>query len=197
MAKRDPRERFVGTDADFTIDDAPPKARKGVEEEARDDHGRWSAGGAGGEAAGALTAQAFRTGGFSYRPGAQSPKVGYMVSLDRSEGHNVIISLQSMMDATHAVDVHGPVVSQVKDWLKKNVPVASSKSEHYLGGWVKYNAPEQQPPKIPLELHLDMSERMQDRQKAIASGVSRNQEAVWHLDGKEGEQEISTGGTGR
>jgi|GEM_PF-2409274 len=153
----------------------------------RDEQGRFGEGGGG--IARTLTERAFKKGGFSYRPKTPAPKSGYMVSLPTSAGVNHVISIADISDKhTSARELKSEVAGRVREWLSK-ARTAAAPDEHYLGGWLQKDEHN-----VPIALHLDVSQRFDDREKAVATGKERNRLAVWHLNEN---AEIPTGGTGK
>lgn len=165
----------------------------------RDDRGKFTAGdwasARAGKLAGPLLGKAEREGGFSYRPGAgreRVPKTGYMVSRPVAEGLNHVIDIKEMASrdpAPSRAELEGEIRGRVEKWLAKTLPSIDKEKDQYLGGWMERHNDGK-----PVALHLDVSQRFQDRDKATKAGRERNQMAIWHLDKGE---EIPTGGTGR
>jgi hypothetical protein len=175
---------------------AQAKASGKFDEDAhpRDDQGKFTSGGGGlsSRIAGPLVSRATKQGGFSYRPGAKAPKTGYMVSLPTTAGLNHVVDIQELAKRDPPPtekELREEVRDRVKKWLDKTLPAVQSKPEHYLGGWMQKDDKG-----TPQALHLDVSQRFDDRDKATAAGRERNQLAIWHLDKGE---EIPTGGTGK
>jgi hypothetical protein len=142
--------------------------------------------------AGPLASRAAAKGGFSFRPGSKSPKTGYMVSLPTKEGMNHVVDIHEMASRNpppSEKELRAEVGKRVHDWLTSVLPKVQSKDEHYLGGWMQKDDKGS-----PVALHLDVSQRFTDRDKATSAGRERNQLSIWHLDKGE---EIPTGGTGK
>lgn len=139
-----------------------------------------------------LVARATAQGGFSYRPGAKSPKTGFMVSLPTTAGANHVIDIESMAHRDpppSEKELRAEVSGRVRDWLRSTLPSVQKNPDHYLGGWLQKGDDGK-----PVALHLDVSQRFTDHDKATAAGRDRNQIAIWNLD--EG-KEIPTGGSGK
>jgi len=177
----------------------------------RDEHGRFSSGGsalgkwadkravqAGRLFAGALLNKANKEGGFSYRPGGapkeRVPTTGYMVSVPVKEGLNHVIDVDELAkNSTSLAGLNKEIKGRVEKWLSKAMPAIEKRSDHFLGGWMERHNEGEPRAGEPKALHLDVSERFKDKDKAFSAGKERNQKAIWHLDKGE---EISTGGTG-
>lgn len=182
----------------------------------RDERGRFGPGGSGSAAklwaekkraaamAGPLADKAEREGGFTVKPGAskseRTPSSGVMVSRDPKEGLGHVVEIRDMAkkmaerdppptEAQVRAEIRAHVHEQVQKWLEKSLPAVAGKGDHYLGGWFERDSSGS-----PIALHLDVSQRFEDRDKAISAGRERNQLAVWDIGKME---EVSTGGTGR
>ncbi len=132
--------------------------------------------------AGALLAKAQREGGFSYRTGGKPservPKSGFMVSVPTSEGLNHVVKIEDMAkNAKDLASLNNEIKGRVEGWLKKTLPAIQQKHDHYLGGWM-----ERHNDGTNKALHLDVSQRFTDKDKAVNAGKERNQLAIWHLD---------------
>ena len=185
----------------------------GADDQPRDEHGRFSSGGGGSDIgkwadkrssqaqrlfAGALLNKANKEGGFSYRPGGvpkeRVPKTGFMVSVPVKEGLNHVVNIDELAKNSKSLDgLQKEIRGRVEKWLGKAMPGIEKRSDHFLGGWMERHNEGEPHAGEPKALHLDVSERFKDKDKAISAGKERNQKAIWHLDKGE---EISTGGTG-
>jgi len=124
-----------------------------------------------------------------------------MVSRAPTEGHGHVVEAKALVDkmvaeGKGAAEINKAVADHalkaVKSWLEKaGKAIQKLGPDHYLGGWVEKDKGGR-----PVALHLDVSQRFQERHKerAVKAGRERNQLAVWHVSKGE---EIATGGTGR
>lgn len=138
------------------------------EDEPRDDHGRWTAGGDTGDLASGVT-----PAGFSVHPyRGTSPTTGYQVAMTgRAEFYDPAI-----------LDDHAALTEALLAFRNKNADVLTPGGHVYLGGWVQDG-----------KLWLEPSERIASRADAVRLGIERNQVSVW--DNARAE-EVPTGGTG-
>lgn len=111
--------------------------------------------------------------GFSVRPkNGASPDKGYMVSLP---GRTKLLN---------GPDLAGPNGARIlNDFVRQNSDVLSKPGAH-IGGWTD---------SATGITHLDISQNIVDRNRAIKSGVKRNQIAIWDV---KKQREIKTGGSG-
>lgn len=152
-------------------------------------NGQFGEGGSG-ETAAKLTEQAFASGGFTYRPDKDAPKDGYLVSLHKDDGFNHVVDIKEIAKQTGTFsEIKAKVSAQIKEHLDKTLDHLGQNPDHFFGGYV-----EKDDHGSPVALHLDVNEHHADRDKAVASGVARNQISVWDVAKSE---EIKTGGTGR
>lgn len=140
-------------------------AELGWESQLRDPRGRWATSG------GALASHVHPEG-FSLDPrSGRSPTSGFMVSLP---GHTHQYPDSVMKDPHQlAAAIDHTLMSEKEIFKKPGV---------HLGGWVSDG-----------KLWLDPSENIADREQAVKMGRSRNQVAIWDVQGG---QEIDTGGSG-
>jgi hypothetical protein len=112
-------------------------------------------------------------GGFSVTPQGTQPSGGYMVALP------------SRTTAVDPHDLSGPGARDIIDkYTQSHADVFGNNPNMHIGGWLDPDTK---------KLSLDPSENIQDRAKAIASGISRNQKEIWDVKNGVG---IKTGGTG-
>jgi len=122
---------------------------------------------------GVLDAIRKNPGGFSVNPKhGTAPDKGYMVSLP---------GRTKMLKSTELAGPRGKQI--VGDFVRQNSDVLSKPGAH-LGGWTD---------KATGITHLDISHNIVDRNRAIRSGVKRNQIAIWDV---KKQREIKTGGSG-
>lgn len=137
----------------------------GWESQLRDPRGRWTT-------SGGLLAGHVAPEGFSLDPrSGRSPTSGFMVSLP---GHTHQYPDSVMKDPHQLAAAIDHTLMSEKEIFKG--------SDVYLGGWVSDG-----------KLWLDPSENINDRELAVKMGRSRNQVAIWDVQGG---QEIDTGGSG-
>lgn len=73
---------------------------------------------------------------------------------------------------------------QLKRWYRQNLGVVRARKNRYMGGWQDSKG----------RIHIDVSENMSNKRKAVAAGKKRNQMAIFDLQTFE---DIPTGGTGK
>ena len=153
-------------------------ARRGVdlakysEAEARDDHGRWSSGGGGGDPVAAVLAGA-EQGGWSVHPyRATSPTTGYQVAM---KGRTTMLD-ESILSDKQAL------AEKITSFIESNKDVLTPGGHVYIGGWTDSG-----------KVYLEPSERVSSRADAVRMGTERNQISIWDNVRHE---EIPTGGTG-
>lgn len=111
-------------------------------------------------------------GGGSVSPKGKIPGSGYMVS---QSGRTRFVSESDLADPVKSKAILQQYATENSDVL--------SKSGSHIGWWKDEKG----------TTHLDVSNNIKNRNKAISSGVSRNQKAIWDLNKN---REIATGGTG-
>lgn len=132
----------------------------------RDPRGRWTT-------SGGLLSHQVHPEGFSLHPRTgQSPPGGYMVALP---GHTHQYPDTVMKDEKQ-------LAAAIDETLMAERVIFKNNPNVYLGGWVSDG-----------KLWLDPSENIADRDHAVKLGRSRDQVAIWDVQGG---QEIDTGGTG-
>jgi hypothetical protein len=146
--------------------------------------------------AGFLYDKVDKQGGASYRPGGKpserEPKTGFMVAVPIEKGLNHVIDIRAMANRIpHPTrsELKKEVVGHFTEWLQKALPALKDMPGHFLGPWLQKDDAGN-----PIALHLDGSQQIADRDKAVQAGKDRNQIEVWDVVKGEG---ISTGGTGK
>jgi hypothetical protein len=146
--------------------------------------------------AGFLYDKVGKQGGASYRPGGKAserePKTGFMVAVSTDKGLNRVIDIGAITHRTpppSASEVKKEVIGHFTEWLQKALPALEHEPGHFLGLWLQKDDAGNL-----IGLHLDGSQQIADRDKAVQAGKDRNQIEVWDVVKGEG---ISTGGTGK
>lgn len=150
------------------------KARKYAPDQPRDEQGRWTDEGPGGldTAEATMLAEQAQTGGFSYQPFLNTgPKSGYMVA-------GIVPPTNIPIKTT---DV-GAMARQIVAFADSHADRLASDRSIYIGGWASEGM-----------LVLELAENVADRQEAEDLGRTRNQIAIWDV---EGGAEVQTGGSG-
>jgi hypothetical protein len=111
-------------------------------------------------------------GGFSITPKGKTPDSGYMVSVP---GRTKIVN---------EADLAGPNGKDIlQQYARDHADVLSQSGSHF-GGWTD---------KATGKTHLDVSNNIKNRDRAVSAGTKRNQIAIWDVRKN---REINTGGTG-
>jgi hypothetical protein len=117
------------------------------------------------------TQQLQTDGGFTAYPSdreGMTPTTGYYVSL-----RDLTTKVAIDVFADVAVSLYVESVSDLIDW---------SDPTYFVGGWLSEGT-----------VYLDVTEHVEDLDRALALGISRNQISIWDIANA---REISTGGTG-
>ena len=139
------------------------------------DHGNWARGGMGAGVADSILARVRENGGLSVNMvDGSEPTSGYMVAKGAQFGS--IVSADDFYDP-----IKGP--KALADYFKRHKKELGA-GKNYLGVW--HNKDDGQ-------VYLDVSENIQDRERAISAGQKQDQISIWDVTNF---AEIETGGTG-
>jgi hypothetical protein len=122
------------------------------------------------EKAHAAIAEGAKAGGFSVTPRGESPTSGHMVALP---GRTLSVPTEQFKANPR---------SYVEPFVKSNADVFRNPAMHVVGG------------EHEGRMHIDPSENIPNREKAIAACKERNQIEIWDVKHNRG---IPTGGTGK
>jgi GNAT superfamily N-acetyltransferase len=138
-------------------------------------HGNWATGGMGAGVADSILSRVRENGGLSVNMvDGSEPTSGYMVAKGAKFG-----------DIVDAVDFYDPVKGPkaLAAYMKKHKKELGG-GKNYLGLW--HNTEDG-------KVYLDVSENIQDRERAISAGRKQDQISIWDVTNF---AEIQTGGTG-
>jgi hypothetical protein len=139
------------------------------------DHGNWARGGMGAGVAESILTRVRENGGLSVNMvDGSEPTSGYMVAKGAQFGS--IVSADDFYDP-----IKGPKI--LADYFKQHKKELG-RGKNYLGLW--HNKDDGQ-------VYLDVSENIQDRERAISAGQKQDQISIWDVTNF---AEIETGGTG-
>jgi hypothetical protein len=155
------------------IRDNEPVEKHGTHDQSS--HGNWAHGGMGAGVADSILARVRENGGLSVNMvDGSEPTTGYMVAKGAKYG--------AIVDAADFYDsVKGP--KALADYMKKHKAELGG-GKNYLGLW--HNTEDG-------KVYLDVSENIQDRERAISAGRKQDQISIWDVANF---AEIQTGGTG-
>jgi GNAT superfamily N-acetyltransferase len=138
-------------------------------------HGNWATGGMGAGVADSILSRVRENGGLSVNMvDGSEPTSGYMVAKGAKYGS--VVSADDFYDP-----IKGPKI--LADYMKKHKKELGG-GKNYLGLW--HNKDDGQ-------VYLDVSENIQDRERAISAGQKQDQISIWDVTNF---AEIETGGTG-
>jgi hypothetical protein len=138
-------------------------------------HGNWATGGMGAGVADSILSRVRENGGLSVNMvDGSEPTSGYMVAKGAKYGS--VVSADDFYDP-----IKGPKI--LADYMKKHKKELGG-GKNYLGLW--HNKEDGQ-------VYLDVSENIQDRERAISAGQKQDQISIWDVTNF---AEIETGGTG-
>ena len=138
-------------------------------------HGSWATGGMGAGVADSILLRVRENGGLSVNMvDGSEPTSGYMVAKGAKYGS--VVSADDFYDP-----IKGPKI--LADYMKKHKKELGG-GKNYLGLW--HNKDDGQ-------VYLDVSENIQDRERAISAGQKQDQISIWDVTNF---AEIETGGTG-
>ena len=138
-------------------------------------HGNWATGGMGAGVADSILLRVRENGGLSVNMvDGSEPTSGYMVAKGAQFGS--VVSADDFYDP-----IKGPKI--LADYMKKHKAQLGA-GKNYLGLW--HN-------KEDGKVYLDVSENIQDRERAISAGQKQDQISIWDVTNF---AEIETGGTG-
>jgi hypothetical protein len=138
-------------------------------------HGNWATGGMGAGVADSILSRVRENGGLSVNMvDGSEPTSGYMVAKGAQFGS--VVSADDFYDP-----IKGPKI--LADYMKKHKKELGG-GKNYLGLW--HNKDDGQ-------VYLDVSENIQDRERAISAGQKQDQISIWDVTNF---AEIETGGTG-
>lgn len=138
-------------------------------------HGNWATGGMGAGVADSILSRVRENGGLSVNMvDGSEPTSGYMVAKGAKYGS--VVSADDFYDP-----IKGPKI--LADYMKKHKAELGG-GKNYLGLW--HNKDDGQ-------VYLDVSENIQDRERAISAGQKQDQISIWDVTNF---AEIETGGTG-
>ena len=138
-------------------------------------HGNWATGGMGAGVADSILLRVRENGGLSVNMvDGSEPTSGYMVAKGAQFGS--VVSADDFYDP-----IKGPKI--LADYFKKHKKELG-RGKNYLGLW--HNKDDGQ-------VYLDVSENIQDRERAISAGQNQDQISIWDVTNF---AEIETGGTG-
>ena len=112
-----------------------------------------------------------KPGGFTVRPDGKKVTEGYVVSLPTSAGFNHVIDVKSLIQHGSKAAVHAAVKQGIKDWIAKAKPSVLANPLQHFGGWLQKD----EKTKMPIAIHLDVSEVHPGLDSAIRAGRERNQ----------------------
>ena len=154
-----------------------PKVEEVLKHEEHDQssHGNWATGGMGAGVADSILLRVRENGGLSVNMvDGSEPTSGYMVAKGAQYG--------SIVEADDFYDpIKGP--KALADYMKKHKTQLGG-GKNYLGLW--HNTEDG-------KVYLDVSENIQDRERAISAGQKQDQISIWDVVNF---AEIQTGGTG-
>jgi hypothetical protein len=155
------------------LDFDEPFAKHGTHDQST--HGNWATGGMGAGVADSILARVRENGGLSVNMvDGSEPTSGYMVAKGAQFGS--IVSADDFYDP-----IKGP--KALADYFKRHKKELGA-GKNYLGVW--HNKDDGQ-------VYLDVSENIQDRERAISAGQKQDQISIWDVTNF---AEIETGGTG-
>jgi GNAT superfamily N-acetyltransferase len=138
-------------------------------------HGNWATGGMGAGVADSILSRVRENGGLSVNMvDGSEPTSGYMVAKGAKYGS--VVSADDFYDP-----IKGPKI--LADYMKKHKAELGG-GKNYLGLW--HNKDDGQ-------VYLDVSENIQDKERAISAGQKQDQISIWDVTNF---AEIETGGTG-
>ena len=138
-------------------------------------HGNWATGGMGAGVADSILSRVRENGGLSVNMvDGSEPTSGYMVAKGAKYGS--VVSADDFYDP-----IKGPKI--LADYMKKHKAELGG-GKNYLGLW--HNKEDGQ-------VYLDVSENIQDKERAISAGQKQDQISIWDVTNF---AEIETGGTG-
>ena len=138
-------------------------------------HGNWATGGMGAGVADSILSRVRENGGLSVNMvDGSEPTSGYMVAKGAQYGS--VVSADDFYDP-----IKGPKI--LAEYMKKHKKELGG-GKNYLGLW--HNKDDGQ-------VYLDVSENIQDRERAISAGQKQDQISIWDVTNF---AEIETGGTG-
>ena len=151
----------------------PPVQKHGTHDQKT--HGNWATGGMGAGVADSILLRVRENGGLSVNMvDGSEPTSGYMVAKGAQFGS--VVSADDFYDP-----IKGPKI--LADYMKKHKAQLGA-GKNYLGLW--HN-------KEDGKVYLDVSENIQDRERAISAGQKQDQISIWDVTNF---AEIETGGTG-
>ena len=158
-----------------SINVSNPKNVKKHGEHDQSSHGNWATGGMGAGVADSILLRVRENGGLSVNMvDGSEPTSGYMVAKGAQFGS--IVSADDFYDP-----IKGP--KALADYFKRHKKELGA-GKNYLGVW--HNKDDGQ-------VYLDVSENIQDRERAISAGQKQDQISIWDVTNF---AEIETGGTG-